>query len=188
LENNTTIDIVVEAGASSTSYRLAITSEFTEKGMLNELIDLVKNIQKGNYTDESWTAFQNALSVAQAVANNANATQGEVDNALVALNAAYTGLIEKGPFTLVPAIISVYYKSTTRIAANGGQPITWTSSDPSVATVGSDGSVTAVGKRGTVVITATTAEGHSATCRVTVSMNIWQWIVYILFFGWLWGF
>ena len=163
-------------------------SIYVDKYALNEKISLVQNTQKGNYTDETWTAFQNALAVAQTVAVNANATQVEVDNALAALNAAYTGLMEKGSFTLVPAAISIYYKSTTRITANGGQPITWTSSDPSVATVEANGTVTAIGRSGTAVITATTTEGQSATCRVTVSMSIWQWIVYILFFGWLWGF
>ena len=89
----------------------------------------------------------------------------------------------------MPATLSVNYKSITSITTSGGQePITWTSSDTSVATVDADGNVTAVGRSGTAVITAETADGQSAECTVKVSMTIWQWIVYILFFGWLWGF
>ena len=52
-------------------------------------------------------------------------------------------------------------------AANQG--LTWTSSNPSAATVDSTGKVTAVGE-GTATITVTTADGgHTATCVVTVS-------------------
>jgi len=92
------------------------------------------------------------------------------------------------PFS-IPATLSVNYKSTTSITFSGGkEPINWTSSDTSVATVDDDGNVTAVGKSGTAVITAKSTDRQSAECTVKVSMTIWQWIVYILFFGWLWGF
>ena len=104
---------------------------------------------------------------------------GKCDRCGVILNA----------FTLNTRTLSLNYKSTTRITATGGQtPITWTSSDTAVATVNQDGTVTAVGRSGTATITARAADGQSATCTVNVSMNFWQWIVYILFFGWLWGF
>jgi len=175
----------------------AMLMEYAERYMnfktaLTEKIDAVKDTQKGNYTDESWAAFRNALTAAQSVANNDNATKSEADHALATLIAAYDGLVEKAlivhTFSLSPTIISVYYKSTTRITANGGQATSWTSSNPAVATVDSSGNVTAVGKNGTAVITARTVNGQSASCAVNVSMSLWQWIVYILFFGWLWGF
>ncbi|WP_459481259.1 Ig-like domain-containing protein [Clostridium saccharoperbutylacetonicum] len=54
----------------------------------------------------------------------------------------------------------------------GGQ-VTWKSSDPSVATVDSTGKVTGA-KEGTCTITATTADGLTATCIVTVTKeNKW---------------
>ena len=46
------------------------------------------------------------------------------------------------------------------------QPVTWSSSDPSVATVSDQGEVTAV-RAGNCTITAT-AGGKSATCTVRV--------------------
>ncbi len=53
-----------------------------------------------------------------------------------------------------------------------GIGVTWTSSDPSVATVDSTGKVTAVGA-GTATITATTTDGSnlSASCAVNVTAN-----------------
>ncbi|MDF2885501.1 MAG: hypothetical protein K0R54_6075 [Clostridiaceae bacterium] len=49
-----------------------------------------------------------------------------------------------------------------------GAQVTWKSSDPSVATVDPTGKVTGV-KEGTCTITATTADGLTATCTVTVT-------------------
>jgi uncharacterized repeat protein (TIGR01451 family) len=56
-------------------------------------------------------------------------------------------------------------KATTTPA---GAQVTWKSSDSSVATVDSTGKVTAA-KEGTCTITATTADGLTATCIVTVT-------------------
>lgn len=54
-------------------------------------------------------------------------------------------------------------------ATNG--TVTWKSSNTSVATVDSNGNVTSVGK-GTCTITATNAQGHSATVSVVVGINV----------------
>ena len=48
--------------------------------------------------------------------------------------------------------------------------ITWTSSDNSIATVDENGKVTAEGNPGTCIITATTGNGKTATCTVTVEV------------------
>ncbi len=64
--------------------------------------------------------------------------------------------------------------------------VTWTSSNPDVATVDASGNVTAKGS-GTATITATTEDGgHTASCTVTVKTAWWQWLIKILMFGWLW--
>ncbi|MDO5292707.1 MAG: cellulase family glycosylhydrolase [bacterium] len=59
--------------------------------------------------------------------------------------------------------------SATLTPADSQDKITWTSSDETVATVNAKGQVTAV-SIGTATITAT-ANGHSASCKVTVPQN-----------------
>lgn len=49
--------------------------------------------------------------------------------------------------------------------------VTWTSDDPSVATVDGDGNVKAVSENGTTTITASTANGTKASCAVTVKTS-----------------
>lgn len=69
-------------------------------------------------------------------------------------------------------------------AANKGY--TLKSSDTSVATVSASGLVKIHGK-GTVVITATSADGgFEATCKIEISYSFVQWLIMILFFGWIW--
>lgn len=64
--------------------------------------------------------------------------------------------------------------------------VTWSSSDVSVATVSANGKVTARGS-GTAIITATSEDGeHTAECTVTVRILWWQWLIKILFLGWIW--
>ncbi len=67
--------------------------------------------------------------------------------------------------------------------------IEFTSSNPSVAQVDEMGQVTAV-NRGTATITCTVTDEYgnskSDSCTVQVNYTFWQWLVYILFFGWIW--
>ena len=56
------------------------------------------DLKASDYTEASWTAFQNALASARAILNDENATQDEVDQALKALESARDAL-EKTPVT-----------------------------------------------------------------------------------------
>lgn len=55
--------------------------------------------------------------------------------------------------------------------ADGDKTVTWNSDNNAVATVSQDGTVTAVGK-GSCNITATTQNGKTATCKVTVGVPL----------------
>ena len=67
-----------------------------DKAALQNLYDANKDKAQGNYTDESWAAFTKALSDVKAALDDANATQGQIDGAKAALEAAIAGLTEKG--------------------------------------------------------------------------------------------
>lgn len=66
---------------------------------------------------------------------------------------------------------SVYVGKTLKLTAtlskNSNDPVSWTTSDKSIAKVNSKGQVTAV-SAGTATITATTFSGKSVSCKVTV--------------------
>ncbi|MBQ9553124.1 MAG: InlB B-repeat-containing protein [Clostridia bacterium] len=87
-----------------------------------------------------------------------------------------------------------YRFSTTpqpQITADEGAEYTvsYSSSNPNVVSVDANGRVTGV-KRGTAIITCTVTDeyGNSVSdhCIVTVSYTVWQWIIRIMLFGWLW--
>ena len=67
-----------------------------DKSALKAAIDAALTDQ-GVYTDESWSAYQAALSAAKAVYEDGNATQAQVDKALNDLKAAKDALKEKDP-------------------------------------------------------------------------------------------
>ena len=92
-----------------------------------------------------------------------------------------------------------YLYSTTikpTITADSGAiyTVTYTSSNPSVATIDNNGKVTSVKQfglsRGSTVITCTVTDNYgntvSDTCKVTVNFTWWQWLLKIVLFGWIW--
>jgi len=76
----------------------------------------LRNTPNSNFTSESWAAFQVALSDAQSVLNNANATQGSVDGALAALNSAYAGLMQNPLQPDTTKYISLWGKQTKYVS------------------------------------------------------------------------
>lgn len=71
-----------------------LTKVAVDKSELQALYDANKDKVQGDYTDESWQAFANALAAAKAVLEDADASQEEVDGALKALQNAIDGLKE----------------------------------------------------------------------------------------------
>ncbi len=65
-----------------------------DKAELQDLVDSTAELVEGNYTEESWSVLQDALTNANTVLNNENAMQEEVDGAYDNLQAAINGLEE----------------------------------------------------------------------------------------------
>ena len=65
-----------------------------DKALLQNLVDSTADLVEENYTEESWSALQEALTKADEVLNNVNAMQEEVDEAYDNLQAAINGLEE----------------------------------------------------------------------------------------------
>ena len=65
-----------------------------DKAELQDLVDSTAELVEGNYTEESWSVLQDALTNANTVLNNENAMQEEVDEAYDNLQAAINGLEE----------------------------------------------------------------------------------------------
>ncbi|MBD5484688.1 MAG: cellulase family glycosylhydrolase, partial [Lachnospiraceae bacterium] len=61
---------------------------------LNKAIEECESLTGDDYTEESWTAFTEALQAAKEVAEDLEATQTEIDKAKEALETAYTGLVK----------------------------------------------------------------------------------------------
>ena len=83
------------------------------------------------------------------------------------------------------------YKLTPKVEADEGveYEITYTSSNPEVVTVDKDGNVITKGRGiATIFCTVTDEFGNEVkdTCNVVVKLNWWQWIIWILLFGWAW--
>ena len=76
-----------------------IPANDVDKAALEARVAEIGGTQKSNYTGASWDAFQIALKEAQAVADDADATQAQVNDALAALNTAFGNLQPKMIFT-----------------------------------------------------------------------------------------
>jgi hypothetical protein len=62
--------------------------------------------------------------------------------------------------------------------------VTWSSSNSKIASVEQSGKITPL-RRGSAVITATDGT-TSASIEIKVDYNWWQWIMFIVLFGWIW--
>ncbi|MBU5548454.1 FIVAR domain-containing protein, partial [Enterococcus sp. S113_ASV_20] len=87
------------------------------KSALEALYTSVKGTKKGDYTDNTWNAFQTALNNAKKVLNDSKATQKQVDSAKNTLDSAYKGLKKKPAPTVNKAELQALYnrlKSTAK--------------------------------------------------------------------------
>ena len=78
------------------------------------------------------------------------------------------------PLAITGASDSVQKKHTLSLSVNTETPVTWQSSDPSVAAVDASGTVTGV-EAGTATITAKTQDGQSADYKIFVTRAKMPW-------------
>jgi uncharacterized membrane protein YgcG len=102
LTQTSTIDISVHGGAAVMAW-IAVSGDVdnapsVDKTELNGAIEelTARNLDQAKYTADSWQAFSDALTDAQRISSDEEATQTEVDTALATLNTAYQGLEEIG--------------------------------------------------------------------------------------------
>ncbi len=95
-------------------------------------------------------------------------SQGNVDTCVVKVVDSDIAISR----TSLQMAVDDIYALDADVATTGSSKITWTSSNPDVASVTDDGKVKAL-KEGTTVITATTGNGKKVTCSVTVRNNVY---------------
>lgn len=71
---------------------LGIEPEPIDKADLKSRIELIRGLQKVNFTEETWESFQDALTTAKEVVENENSTNIEIGNAYYELIKAIEGL------------------------------------------------------------------------------------------------
>ncbi|MBQ6708780.1 MAG: Ig-like domain-containing protein [Clostridia bacterium] len=86
----------------------------------------------------------------------------------------------KEPYKLIPKV---------EMKGDVDYTVTYTSSDNDVVTIDQNGNITTKDKgTATITVTVTDEFGNEVkdTCQVEVKLNWWQWIIWILLWGWLW--
>lgn len=91
---------VTTVGAGETVHAETAEDDGTQPGTVNKdelrkLYDSVKDLEKGNYTDDSWQTFESAREYAGEILLKEDVVQSEVDSAYNDLNTAYQNLSEK---------------------------------------------------------------------------------------------
>lgn len=166
--------------------RLVIKEPVPEvnKTALKNLYHANTGKDQSKYTPGSWTAFTNAMNQAEAVLNDGEATQEQVDAAYGELEKAAAGLTQiPAPVVKVTGVklaqksavlsakgASIKLKATVLPENASDKSVTWKSKDKKIATVDAKGKVTAVGN-GSTRITVTTKDGKkTAECTVKVQI------------------
>ena len=91
---------------------------------------------------------------------------------------------ETKAMTISQTQIQLIYRQKAVLTANDS--VTWKSSNDAVVKVDPENGSLYAADRGTAIVTATTEDGRTASCTVTVQYTWWQWIIRILLFGWIW--
>lgn len=161
-----------------------------DKNALKEAIAAAKKLNQADYTANAWNELQIALAVAERVANDNEATQGQIDGALKSLLDAHKALVKEE--TTVSGTVKVssigFASAVYRIAAGkkvdlnkevtispvdaANKALIWSVSNSEYATVDQNGVVTAnkagIGKE--VTVTAASSDGSNIVASVKVKV------------------
>ena len=139
-----------------------VVTPSVDKAKLNSTIASAKKYKKDKYTAASWKAFSTALSAAQKVAADKNATQAKVNDAASKLQKAVKALIKLKVTATKKATLGKGEKYS--VAAKN---CTYTTSNKKVATVNSKGAVVAKGT-GKATVKAINKNGKVTVYNLTV--------------------
>lgn len=105
----------------------SIVGALVDKRQLQEKYNEVKNLEQGNYSQETWAVFLQARESAKAVLENTNASQEEVNTALANLTSAIEGLEEKisPELTEMRTKLQKLYKAVKNMEATPYTSETW---------------------------------------------------------------
>ncbi len=139
------------------------TPSVVSKAALNSSIVAAAAKKQIDYTPASWQRFKAALTAAQNIANDAKATQVQVDTAKNNLDTAAKGLVRLGASSTKKVTLGVGETFSVKT-----RNCTYLSSDENIATVSAKGSVKAK-KTGSVTVKAIPAAGNKAKVfKITV--------------------
>ena len=155
------------------SIQLSASTATLETGLTKKINASV--YPTGAYDALSWTS--NNPKVAQ-VSSNGTITAVASGSAVITAKTANgktasVNVLVKTPTVKLSAISKTMYRGeTTKLTATSSnkKPVSWTSSDPTIASVDSNGTIKTL-KNGTVKISAS-ANGGKATCTITVKEPI----------------
>ena len=155
------------------SIQLSAYTATLETGLTKKIIASV--YPTGAYDALSWTSSN--PKVAQ-VSSNGTITAVASGSAVITAKTAngktaLVNVLVKTPTVKLSAISKTMYRGeTTKLTATSSnkKPVSWTSSDPTIASVDSNGTIKTL-KNGTVKISAS-ANGGKATCTITVKEPI----------------
>ena len=96
-----------------------------DKSALAAKVAELKDLANDGYTDESWDVFQKALEAAQAVLDNAEATQQDADGALKALTDAHAGLVKPEAPQVDKSALAAKVEELKGLAGDGYTADSW---------------------------------------------------------------
>lgn len=99
-------------------------AEVDKSALAAKVVEL-KDLANDGYTDESWDAFQKALEAAQAVLDNAEATQQDADGALKALTDAHAGLVKPEAPQVDKSALAAKVEELKGLASDGYTADSW---------------------------------------------------------------